>query len=734
MKKLAIAVLLFAMAAYDAAADGGMWMVNLIDGNLASKMKAAGMKTETSMIYDEASASFSDAVVYFDEGTGCVISGNGLVLTTHHCAYSDITSVSPEGRNYLEEGFWAMSMEDEIPIPGKKVRFLKYIIDVTDDVLEYKAEIESEGKYFNSRRMKFLMEKAVRDETGYDAELSEMWSGERYYMSLYEVYGDVRLVAAPPVSLASFGGETDNWVWPQHKGDFALYRIYVAADGTPAGYSPENVPLTPDYFFTISCDGYSEGDFTLIMGFPSGTDRYSSSFAVKDNMYRANPVSIGSMKERMRIIGSRMQCDSTVRLKYFNTFFTLGNSEKYDSGESRNILKYHILDSIAARERSLQEWVDADQSRRERWGGLLDELRQKYADVYEISENALYFRESIIKGTGLYPYVRGMEIRRSRHGDSPRTVRHIRESLAAVGDIWSHLDRGVEKSLLEYSVAQFYTHVASDYHSPFHAYLKELFGTDYKAMADYVWNNSFFTDEAHYDSLMARVSPIFADSTSYGIDGCDAACEALRKEVSLYDDPLYQLFRSYRMSGFYTVMGEIEDGVSVRMLEDEYVRMLYSMWNEQGVPQYPDANSTMRFSYGSVSSFTPSDAVFYSWKSTVDGILQKYSSGAADYDAPEDFIQLLRSEDWGRWAAEDGRMYVDFITDNDVAKGNSGSPVLDSQGRLIGMAFDANKESLAGSLYYLEDYNKTVCADIRYILWILDRYAGLDRVLDELGF
>lgn len=734
MKRFTVIMLFMAVAAVNAAADGGMWMVNLIDKSLALKMRDAGMKIDPSMIYNETTASFSDAVVFFEQGcTGSVISDEGLVMTTHHCAYPDIVGVSSEDNNYLEDGFWAMTLEEERPIPGKNAMFLKYIIDVTDDVGEYIAETEREGKQINMRRMRFLMEKAVRDETGYKAVLSSMWCGEKYYMSLYEVYPDVRLVAAPGVSIASFGGDVDNWEWPQHKGDFAMYRIYAAPDGSPAEYSPENVPLSPRYSFAISTDGYSEGDFTLIMGYPDATGRYSSSFAVKDDIYRINPITVGMKEDRIRIIRGHMAENPAVRLKYYNTFFSLSNTREYDAGETDNILRHHILDSIASREAVLQAWVSEDPVRIERWGSLMGDLERKYADVAGISDQILYFTGTMIEGTGLYPYVRSMAVRKSRHGDSPKTVQRFADAFHAIGGMWKQLDPKVEKELLEYAVSVFFTHVDEEFRSPFHVYLEETFGNDYSAMTDYIWKNSFFTDKARYDSLSVLVEPVLENARSYEIGSCDEACDVLRERIALYYDPLYQLLRSSRIYEFYAALGRVEDGVTVGMLEDKYARMLYSMRESSGIPQYPDANSTMRFTFGNVSPLSPRDAVYYSWRSTSDGIVQKYSPEKEDFSPDGRFMHLLCSGDWGRWAAADGKMYVDFLTDNDVTRGNSGSPVLDCNGKLIGMAFDANYESLAGGLYYLEDYNKAVCADIRYILWILDKYAGMSRIIEELG-
>ena len=730
-----ITILLMAMfPSVHVLADGGLWMVNLVDKVLAARMQEAGMRFDPSAIYDPAKISFSDAVVSLDfTCTASVVSDKGLMITNHHCAYADISALSTEENNYLEDGFWALDMDEEIPVPGRKAYFLRYVIDVTSDVEEYTEQTRMEGKSVNLHRMRYLMEKAVRDETGYEARLSSSWCGEKYYMSLYEVYSDVRLVAAPPAAIASFGGDTDNWQWPQHKGEFAIYRVYAAPDGSPAEYSPDNVPVRPRYFFRISDKGYGPWEFSMILGYPASTDRYSSSFAVKDVAFRINPITIKLKDGYMRIMRKWMSQDRQVMIKYYDKLFSLSNSREYDAGESDNIVRYHILDSIALRESRMQEWVSMSADRDAYWGNLLSDMKEKYLLMAGVSDEALYFRGTFRNGTGLYPYVRALAIHRGRHGDSPKTVTCFQEAFENAGNMWNVMDRRVEKELLEYAVSEFYSNVGKRFWSPFHEYLNREFGDDYAAMVDYVWDNSFFTSDVKYDSLKDVLSPIFSDERSYDVETCDSVCAVLRDRISLYYDPLYQLLRSTDMYSFYSVMSELENGVSVRMLEDEYARLLYGMREDQGVPQYPDANSTMRLSYGKISGYSPRDAVWYSWNSTTDGILQKYDPDNADFAPDGRFMELVRNRQWGRWAA--GKtMQVDFLTDNDVAPGNSGSPVLNADGELIGLAFDANEQSLAGSFYYSEDYNKAVCVDIRYILWILDEYAGMDRLLDEMGF
>lgn len=728
MKKSIFILLLSLLPSVMLKADEGMWMVNLIDKALALKMKDAGMRIPSSLIYSDEGQSISNAVVSLDfECTGSMVSENGLMITNHHCAYGDIHSLSNPDNNYLEKGFWAMNMDEEIPIPGKKLYFLKYIVDVTSDVNDFIELSRQEGKNVSTRRMFYLIEKAVSDETGFHARLSSMWAGEKYYMSLYEVYSDVRLVAAPPVSIAAFGGEKDNWSWPQQMGDFAIYRVYTAPDGSPAEYSEENIPMFTKSFLKISDKDYDEGDFTMVIGYPASSDRYCSSFAVDMKVSEVTPVTARIRGNRMEIIRRWMARDPQVRLKYSNEFFNISNRKDYDEGEMNNVYRYHILDSVRSREIELAKWMSSKSC-----GNLIYDLGQKYGDIRDIVLASLYFRETVMECSGLSHYVRALMPGRGNANDTLRKVKELKKGFLEVDGIWDNLDPRVEKELMEYMLSEFYSNVDRKYWSPFHVHLYVTFGGDYAAMTDYVWKGSFFTNKSRYDSLRVAVEPLLSLKDSEILGRGRDVYEELGTAVSLYDDPMYQLLCSQNLHVFYNALNEVEDGVSVRMLEDEYERQLYRMKAENNDVQYPDANSTMRVSYGKVAGISPSDAVTYMWRSTTDGVLQKYNPDEYVYRLDDDFKALLESGDWGRWASS--KMSVNFMTDNDIAAGSSGSPVLDADGNMIGIAFDGNRESLAGSLYYQECCNRSICLDIRYVLWILDKYAGEQWLLEELGF
>ena len=385
-----------------ASADDGMWMINAINKALEQKMQERGLKLKAGEIYnaDAEGATLSDAIVALDFGcTGSVISDKGLVITNHHCAYGDVHSLSTNEHNYLEEGFWAMTDKEEVNIPGKSIFFLKKVIDVTEETRQTVADLKAQGKPFGMRKLSFIMEQKYSKESGYEAWFSSMWSGSKYYIALYEVYKDIRLVAAPPVSMAAFGGDIDNWEWPQHKCDFAMYRIYTAPDGSPAEYSENNVPLKPEKKLNISLAGYKPGDYTMVIGFPGRTNRYSSSFEVNEKETVTLPISNELRGKQMEIINKWMSRDPAIRLLYSDYYFGLSNVQELNAGEVKCFGRFNVVENKQKEEEELQAWIDSDPERSAKWGNLLKDLKSKYAAVEDIERNTTYYRESLVRGS-----------------------------------------------------------------------------------------------------------------------------------------------------------------------------------------------------------------------------------------------------------------------------------------------------------------------------------------------
>ena len=692
-----------------AKADEGMWMIHAIDAALEKKMQERGLELSAREIYnaDAPGSSVADAVVSMEFGcTGSIISDRGLLITNHHCAYSDIHGLSTPEHNYLEEGFWAMRQEEEVNITGKSVYFLKKVLDVTDEVLKLQADLIAEGKPSGSRRLSHLMEQKYSRETGMEAWLASMWRGSRYYLALYEVYKDVRLVAAPPVSSAAFGGDIDNWEWPQHKCDFAMYRVYTAPDGSPAEYSEDNVPLKPERKLSISLDGYKAGDYTMVIGYPGSTNRYSSSFETDFTETLKHPVNNAIRGRQMDIIKGWMDRDPEIRLKYSDYFFSLSNMQECFSGEQECFTRFDVVEKKQEIEKDLQQWIEASPERQAKWGGLLEALKRGYDATRDIERNQSYYRETMIRGCQLAVIMRRAHNPRNQAGTGEKML-----------ESYAQIDLRVERDLLEYAVEVFVNNLDRSYMSPWHLELIESFSKDgvcdTKALADALWESSIFTSEEG----IARLG---------------------RKEVpseKIVSDSLCRFVMDIKATDFTQAKAAAEGTPNLTSLHKEYTNALYQMRLEKGIVQYPDANSTMRITYGRVGGLEPRDGIVCDWKTTPAGILEKFNPAEYDFWLNDRQYLLYSAGQWGRWGfgPEGKNMYVNFLTDNDITGGNSGSPVLNSRGELIGLAFDGNKESLASDAWWTEGYNKCVCVDIRFILWTLDRYAGMTRIIDELG-
>lgn len=673
-------------------ADEGMWMIQDINEALEKNMRARGLKLAANEIYnDEApGTAVSDAVVSIGfYCTGSVISDQGLIITNHHCAYSNIAKLSTPEHNYLEDGFWAMTSEEEIPIEGETVFFLKKVFDVTEEVKGIMKEFRANGKPFGIRKISAIMEKRYKEATGMECILSSMWAGEKYYMSVYKTYTDLRLVAAPPQSIGYFGGNQDNWTWPRHNCDFTIYRIYE--DGKP---------VTREKSLKVSLAGYHPGSFAMVIGYPGRTNRYTSSAEINYQEKINLPISNAIRGGQMSIIRKWMDADPTVRMKYSEWFFSLSNIQENNDGMAKCFRRFWVKDEKIEQEKEMQKWIDAAPNRKAMWETLIPDLKAIYSDTESVERDKVFFRETMFRGTFISRYM----LRAGNVSSVERAKETLREGFAAT-------DARVEKELLEYACKEYFENLEFSYFGKFQVKMLDRFGDDYKAMAEYIWNKSVI-------SSLSRID---------GIQSVD--------EVK--NDPLRRMLTDTPVTTFNNRKDQLEKRQRVNKLGKEYKKALYWMRLHKDVEQYPDANSTMRITYGTVGGLQPNDAVWYNWYTTPEGILQKYNPDDHDYILKDRHKYLLEKGRWGRWGTRvDGRrtMIVDFMTDNDITGGNSGSPVLNAKGELIGLAFDGNLESLASDASYTEGYNKCINTDIRYVMWVLDKYAGMKRIVKEVTF
>lgn len=673
-------------------ADEGMWMIQDINEALEKNMRARGLKLAANEIYnDEApGTAVSDAVVSIGfYCTGSVISDQGLIITNHHCAYSNIAKLSTPEHNYLEDGFWAMTSEEEIPIEGETVFFLKKVFDVTEEVKGIMKEFRANGKPFGIRKISAIMEKRYKEATGMECILSSMWAGEKYYMSVYKTYTDLRLVAAPPQSIGYFGGNQDNWTWPRHNCDFTIYRIYE--DGKP---------VTREKSLKISLAGYYPGSFAMVIGYPGRTNRYTSSAEINYQEKINLPISNAIRGGQMSIIRKWMDADPIVRMKYSEWFFSLSNIQENNDGMAKCFRRFWVKDEKIEQEKEMQKWIDAAPNRKAMWETLIPDLKAIYSETESVERDKVFFRETMFRGTFISRYM----LRAGNVSSVERAKETLREGFAAT-------DARVEKELLEYACKEYFENLEFSYFGKFQVKMLDRFGDDYKAMAEYIWNKSVI-------SSLSRID---------GIQSVD--------EVK--NDPLRRMLTDTPVTTFNNRKDQLEKRQRVNKLGKEYKKALYWMRLHKDVEQYPDANSTMRITYGTVGGLQPNDAVWYNWYTTPEGILQKYNPDDHDYILKDRHKYLLEKGRWGRWGTRvDGRrtMIVDFMTDNDITGGNSGSPVLNAKGELIGLAFDGNLESLASDASYTEGYNKCINTDIRYVMWVLDKYAGMKRIVKEVTF
>ncbi|MDE6624725.1 MAG: S46 family peptidase [Alistipes sp.] len=718
--RLILCALLLACAGGRAAADEGMWLIQRL-GEVYPQMKRTGLRLPAAAIYDEQGASLAGAVVAVDGGvgTGSMISHEGLMITNHHVAYSDICELSTPEHNYLETGFWAATRDEEIPVKGKTVSFLRRTVDVTEQAQAMIAERKAAGSWgvMSMRRLSADLEKLHAVE-GLEAWCVSMWGGRKVYIYYYEIYRDVRLVGTPPVSIGAFGGETDNWSWPQHKGDFTLYRVYADRNGRPADYAADNVPLDPQSVLQVATGGVHDGDYTMVLGFPGRTNRYASSCAIVERERVRNPIVVKNRHDRMDILRRRMERNPKVRMEYSDAFFSLSNFADLALWENRCLHRFGVAEIRREEERAMQRWIEADEARRAEYGSVLADLERGYGARRTAQRHLNYFREAwlgpseaLLVANRVVSYLAKLD-RMKRD-----TLRCGDRDAQAVVNGFSRLERNydaaTDRELLIRMVTNFTDSVPRTMWGEALGRMYDAAGGDAARMAGEAFDASFCSSSERYRAAFAED----------------------RTVAELRSDPLVALAGSVFVQRF---TGEVEraekgSGPRVSPTESLYARALYDFREAQGKAQYPNANSTMRLTYGKVAPLTPSDAVHCDARSTIRGYAEKYDPSRYDFRVDDRMRSLVAAGDWGRWG-EKGELYVNFLTDNDITGGNSGSPVLDGRGRLVGLAFDGNRESMAADLYFHPRYARTVCVDIRFVMWVIEHYAGAGRLLDEIAF
>ncbi|MBR1770263.1 MAG: S46 family peptidase [Bacteroidales bacterium] len=704
---LLISINLLAGPKQTPAPDEGMWLPMFFKQLNFTDMQRLGLQLSAEELYSFNNSSLKDAIVQMGQFcTGEMVSDKGLMFTNHHCGYDAIAGVSTIEHDYLTNGFWAASYQEEIPIPGLYVSFLRQMYDVTKDVLGEHVKDLNKSRYYDEMQEKIDSLIAQYSEDGkYRVEIKSFFEGNEYYMFVYEQFDDVRLVGAPPSSIGKFGGDTDNWMWPRHTGDFSIFRIYADKDNNPASYSEDNVPYKPKHYLPVSIKGVEKDDFAMIWGYPGSTERYMTSFEVENTLNIENPAMIKAGGYMLPVMKKNMDRDNAVRLKYASDYASMMNTWKNIQGMSRGLKRLHVYDRKKSIEDDLLNWISQNSE------------SEIYADVVknmQIASKAAASEPSYQAGwyhnMGLYMSKRSLFALQSFFVlmmSENLDIVAASESLKQMGEEhFSSYDQQTEKELfaalikMEYELPDAYA-VAG---------IKELVnkagGVD--KFVDKAFKKSVFANEKAFNDFVAKKP-------------------SMKK---LAKDPISNVV----LSLYNELVGTNEPSeYSKQLMSDSrqnFVQALREM--DPSLVRYPDANFTMRMTYGTVLDYYPADAVHYDFTTTIDGIMEKEDPSNDEFIVPDKLKELYRDKDYGQYADKNGNMTVCFLTNNDITGGNSGSPVINGKGELIGLAFDGNWEAMSGDVAFEPELQRTICVDARYVLFIIDKYAGCKRLIDEL--
>ena len=710
MKKILLLVAAVGMT-LTAAADEGMWLLPYLQKMNIKNMKERGCRLSAEEIYSVNHSSLKDAIVIFGGGcTGEIVSPEGLLFTNHHCGYGSIQSLSSVEHDYLKNGFWAMSQAEELPAPGLEVRFIRKIADVTPEVMGNVPSIASQQEYDRITRENIaaVKERLRKENPDMEIDVESFFGGNQFFAFVMEVYTDVRLVGAPPSSIGKFGGDTDNWMWPRHTGDFSIFRVYAGKDNRPADYSPENRPYKAEKFLKISLDGVDEGDFAMVMGFPGSTERYATSYEIDNLLKVENPQRIAIRGERQAILWKDMTASDAIRIQYASKYASSSNYWKNSIGMSRGIEKLGVKARKEAQEASFQAWAEKNTLPEEGYIDALDKIRLSVEQMSPVAAARQYLTEAFLASVEL--------LSPSRFFVGSMANMDVKETLADPAEIKARLedwykdyspstDRKVAKRMLAMArenmreLPSFYAEIVD-----------KQFGGDIDAYVDYVYDHSNFASLEKALALVDNYAP-----------------------EKVASDPAVLMAKSV-MEQFVSLSKALK---APRELFNEGHRKYIAglMLQNPGKAWASDANFTIRLTYGRVLPYSPADGIEYNYYTTLKGVMEKENpENPQEFTVPERLKELYAAKDFGRYANKKGELPVAFLADCDITGGNSGSPVMNDRGALIGLAFDGNWEAMSGDIAFEPDLQRMIAVDIRYVLFVVDKFAGAGWLLDELQF
>lgn len=705
MRKLLLSITLLFCMIY-AKADEGMWLPYNLSNQSLYEMQQLGCKLSAEQIFSLNQPSLKDAIVQFGGGcTGELISPEGLLLTNHHCGLSYVQKHATVEHDYLTDGFWALNKDEELPNQGLTVSFLAMVEDVTEAVLKDVVDEDTREDVINNNIKEIIKER--KGDRNVEIEIVPFYSGNQYILFEYDVYEDVRLVCCPPWGIGKYGADTDNWTWPRHKGDFNIFRVYTDKDGKPAKYSEDNVPMKSKHYLPINIKGVKQGDYAMILGYPGSTDRYSTSYTVKNIVDYEGPSIVNCRTAKLNEYRKHMDADPEVFIKYASKQASVSNYWKYYIGQVKQLKRNHVYERRLEQENAFREWVATDKARQAEYGAIWTDIEKKWAMMGEIQNAFVYLREAGWNGGEAVSFSRRfkkvndmIKVKEDKEKIS-QNVENIRKaSDAFFKDYDMALDKDVTIALLNL----FYNDI-ENYVPDMVATIGEKNNGDFTAWVEEAFQKSIFTDKERMEKWFNKPKrldkdPIYALAMSF---------------VNEYFD-VYDIYERTNITGNYG--------------ERLYMKGLMEMQTERNF--YPDANFTMRLTYGTVEPYKGADAVNYNYFTTMDGVMAKYIPGNWEFDIPQDVLTLYENRDYGRYADENGQLIVNFITTNDITGGNSGSPVINGEGELIGLAFDGNWEAMSGDIMFEKNVQRTICMDARYLLWCIEKVGKATNIINEL--
>lgn len=716
MKKFFISIVLV-FSLLRTYADEGMWLPLLLGEQVYAEMQKKGLKLTKEQLYSINKASLKDAIIIFGGGcTGEIVSSQGLIFTNHHCGYGAIAAASSVENNYLRDGFYSKSNKEEIKT-NLSVQFLVRIDDVTKEVNDSLGTLLGKARADKQAAVLAAINKRLSNADAFiECRVSPLFKGNQFLAFVYQRYKDIRLVGTPPESVGKFGGDTDNWEWPRHTGDFSVFRVYASKDGKPSEYSADNVPLKPKYFLPVSIKGIKDGDFAMTWGYPGSTNRYESSFGIKLSTDVNNPTLVKLRDMRLKYMFAEMQKDAGTKLKLASDYASIANYWKFYDGETKQLLKYDVFGQKQKAEQEFKSWAKD----KPEYAAIFPEWEKVYNAWQPYALHRMYMNEGIF-GSPLLSFAASLIQLEAALVKTNATKEDVKKAMDAIvasrkSFLASH-DRLSDQNIVGSVLMMYYADVPKEQHPiSFFETVKSNFGdlkdeTTWKKYAAAVFGNTMILNEDKWNAFVAN-----PDAVKLQEDLAFNIASAFFKNWNTKFLPRFQEFT-------------IKNNDLGRL----YLKGIMEMNPAKAKKMYPDATFTMRVSYGNVKSYVPRDAVKYDFVTTSKGLLEKYKAGDYEFDLPGKQIELLKKRDFGQYADPLRKeLVIAFITTNDITGGNSGSPVIDANGNLLGLAFDGNYEALSHKLAFDKDLNRTICVDIRYVLWCIDKLGGASHLIKEL--